>query len=108
MEVILLLFLSLARYASAYGQQVRHSLQLDFTVFRPFFGLASPRYLTHSWTSSGNYDSTHFWHHAKVKVKGQGHKVFFFGCRRNPYFLSSFDRIAFKLGGNISYGQAPS
>ena len=49
--------------------------------------------------------STYWWHHFKVKVKGQGHIVVKVGCRRNPYFLSSFYQINSKLGVKVAYGQ---
>ena len=29
----------------------------------------------------------HWWHHSKVKVKGQGHIMVKVGCQRNPYFF---------------------
>jgi hypothetical protein len=35
----------------------------------------------------------HWWHHFKVKVKGQGHIMVKVGCQRNPYFLSSSYQI---------------
>jgi hypothetical protein len=46
----------------------------------------------------------HWWHHFKVKVKGQGHIMIKVGCQRNPYFLSSFYQINSKLGVKVAYG----
>ena len=44
----------------------------------------------------------------KVKVKGQGHFLVNPGGRRNPRFLSNFDRIVSKLHGHVVHGQALS
>jgi hypothetical protein len=45
----------------------------------------------------------HWWHHFKVKVKGQGHIMVKVGCQRNPYFLSSFYQIISKLDVKVAY-----
>ena len=45
---------------------------------------------------------SHWWHHFKVKVKGQGHIMVKVGCQRNPYFLSSFYQINSKLGVKVA------
>jgi Na+/H+ antiporter NhaC len=44
----------------------------------------------------------HWWHHFKIKVKGQGHIMVKVGCQRNPYFLSSFYQINSKLGVQVA------
>ena len=64
--------------------------------------------LSCSCISMTHHDCTHFWHHVKVKVKGQGQNVVILRGRRNPYFLSSFYLIDLKLGGNVAYVQALS
>ena len=48
------------------------------------------------------WQPTHWWHHFKVKVKGQGHIMVKVGCQRNPYFLSSFYQINSKLGVKVA------
>ena len=49
------------------------------------------------------WQPTYWWHHFKVKVKGQGHIAVKEGCQRNPYFLSSFYQINSKLGVRVAY-----
>jgi hypothetical protein len=49
------------------------------------------------------WQELHWWHHLKVNVKGQGHIIVKVGCQRNPYFLSSFHQINFKLGVKVEY-----
>jgi hypothetical protein len=48
------------------------------------------------------WQELHWWHHFKVKVKGQGHTMVKVCCERNPYFLSSFYQIKSKLGVKVA------
>jgi hypothetical protein len=50
------------------------------------------------------WQPTHWWHHFKVNVNGQGHAIVRVGCQRNPYFLSSFYQINSKLCVKVANG----
>jgi hypothetical protein len=50
------------------------------------------------------WQSSHWYHHSKVKVKDKGHFMVKAKCQRNLYFLSSCYQINCKLGVKVEYG----
>jgi hypothetical protein len=50
------------------------------------------------------WQSTHWWHHFKAKVKGQSHVMVKVECQRKPHFFSSCYHINSKLDVQVAYG----